>query len=440
MLDALKAREKENHPIQVGLVGLGAMGRAIAHQIGLTPGMRLAFVADQDETAANRGAEAYGKPTHVTTDVLAALQDEKIPYDVFVEATNSIVAAYDYCLAAIERGAHCVLMNAEVDAILGYLLRDAASRHGVLVTSDAGDQHGVLSRMMEEVEMWGFQITQAGNMKGFLDRHRNLEGTVEIARSLGLSTVQCLAYTDGSKLNIEMSIIANQYGLTPLVPGMQGPRAQKVEDVIDLFDFDAYGGQGRVDYVLGAQQHGGGVYVIGRCDSTFQQGYLNYYKVTNKHPYYLFFRPYHLCHLETPRAIALAALYGKAVCTHRRGRITDTFAYAKCDLKPGDRIEHAIGSDEVYGLIMEAQAADAAHLVPQGVLDAEGSTARPVLKHAVPRDQPLSWDDLDLPATRMMDLWAKQTPLFSSNNPSDPKRNGQRIASSQLPASEKPRI
>jgi predicted homoserine dehydrogenase-like protein len=412
MLQELRAREKDNRPIHVGLVGLGAMGLGIAYQIGKTPGMRLSFVADHDEAAARRGAEKYGKPTRVTTDALAALRDETVPCDVLVEATNSIVAAYDYCLAAIERRAHCVLMNAEVDAILGYLLREAAAKQGVVVTSDGGDQHGVLARMMEEIELWGFDIVQAGNMKGFLERHRDLAGTVDIAQKLGLSTVQCLAYTDGSKLNIEMSVIANEYGLTPLVPGMEGPRAEKVEDVVNLFDFDQYGGQGRVDYILGAKQHGGGVYVVGRCDDGFQQGYLNYYKVTNRHPYYLFLRPYHLCHLETPRAIALAALYGKAVCTMRQGRVTDCFAYAKRDLKPGDRIEHAIGSDEVYGLIMEARTADAANLVPQGVLDVEGSPERPVVKRMIPKDQPVSWDDLVFPETRMLELWTRQKALF----------------------------
>ena len=412
MLQELKEREKEGRPIHVGLIGLGAMGLGIAYQIGKTPGMRLSFVADFDEAAAQKGAEVYGKPTIVTRDGMAALKDEKIPCDVFVEATNSIVAAYDYCVAAIERKAHCVLMNAEVDAILGYLLRAQAAKQGVVVTSDAGDQHGVLARMIEEIEMWGFEITQAGNMKGFLDRHQNLTGIAEIAKKLRLSTVQCLAYTDGSKLNIEMSVIANEYGLTPLVPGMEGPRANKVQEVVDLFDFDKYNGQGRVDYILGAKEHGGGVYVVGKCESEFQQGYMNYYKVTNKHPYYVFLRPYHLCHLETPRAIALAALYGKAVCTMRQGRVTDTFAYAKKSSTAGTRIEHAIGGDEVYGLIDVAKTADAANHVPQGVLDIEGRPERPIFKRAVEKDQPITWDDIEIPANRMTELWEQQKPLI----------------------------
>jgi predicted homoserine dehydrogenase-like protein len=415
MLQELKQREKDGRLINVGLTGLGSMGLGVAYQIGRTPGMRLSFVADYDEAAAKKGAEVYGKPTNILKDSIAALKDPSIPCDVFVEATNSIVAAHDHCMAAIQRNAHCVLVNAEVDIVLGYLLRAAAAKQNVIVTSDAGDQHGVLARMMEEIGMLNFDIVQAGNMKGFLDRHQTLEGIEPIAKQLKLSKVQCLAYTDGSKLNIEMSIIANEYGLTPFIPGMEGPRANRVQDVTTLFDFDKYGQQGRVDYILGAKEHGSGVYVVGKCESEFQQRYLNYYKVTNKHPYYVFFRPYHLCHLETPRAIALAALYGKAVCTMRQGRVTDTFAYAKKDLKPGDKVQHAIGGNEVYGLIDEAKKADPANHVPQGVLAVEGQGQRPVIKSPVKKDQPITWDDIEIPENRMMDLWKKQKPLARLN-------------------------
>lgn len=411
MLNELKLRQSSGNPIRVGLVGLGAMGLGIAKQVAGTAGMILSFMADASAAALDKAKAAVGKDIPVYTNCYTALADPAVKCDVFVEATNSIVAAFDYCEAAIRQKSHVVLMNAEVDLILGPLLQDLARQHGVVVTSDAGDQHGVLARMMEEVEMWGFKIVQAGNMKGFLERHRDLAGTYEIAKKLSLSALQCLAYTDGSKLNIEMAIIANEYGLTPFVPGMEGPRATKVQEVFEKFDFDKYGDQGRIDYILGATEHGGGVYVIGRCDDTLQQGYLNYYKVANKHPYYLFFRPYHLCHLETTRAIALAALYGKAVITQRMGRVADCYAYAKRDLAPGDRIEHAIGSDEVYGLVDAAKTADAAGHVPQGVLDVENAPERPIMKRAVKKDQPITWDDVEIPDTRMLQLWTRQKPL-----------------------------
>ncbi len=389
------------------------MGLAITFQLSITPGMRLTFVADRDISCAQKAAEVYGKPVHVTTDCIAALEDEKIRCDVLVEATNSIVDAYDYCMAAIARKAHCVLMNAEVDLALGFLLRAAAEKNGVVVTSDAGDQHGVLSRLIEEIQMWGFGIVQAGNMKGFLDRHRTLSGSNEIAKSLRLSPTQCLAYTDGSKLNIEMAIIANEYGLKPEVPGMHGPRADKVEDVLELFDFPS-GAQGSVDYILGAKQHGGGVYVVAHCESELQHWYLNYYKVTNRHPYYLFFRPYHLCHLETPRAIALAALYGKAVCTMKKGRVTDCYAYAKRKLKPSDRVHHGIGSDEVYGMVDTVASANRDCCVPQALLESEDDRDHPIIKQAIEIEMPITWDAVEFPRTRLLELWGQQEALLAS--------------------------
>ncbi len=416
MLEELRQRDAEGRPIAVGIVGLGAMGQAIAYQISTTPGMRLSFVADTDIGRAQQAAELYGQPVHVTHDGIAALKDAQLACDVLVEATNSIVDAYDYCIAAIDRQAHCVLMNAEVDLALGFLLRAAAQKNGVVVTSDAGDQHGVLSRLIEEIELWGFGIVQAGNMKGFLDRYRTLAGSIEIARSLRLNPVQCLAYTDGSKLNIEMAIIANQYGLRPDIPGMRGPRADKVDDVMTLFDFTA-SAQGSVDYILGARQHGGGVYVVARCESEFQHWYLDYYKVINRHPFYLFFRPYHLCHLETTRAIALAALYGKAVCTMKKGRVTDCYAYAKTALTPGSVIRHGIGSDEIYGMVDEAARADHNGGVPQVLFESSARAEHPIITKKIAIDQPVTWDAVEFPRERLIELWHQQAALLARAEP-----------------------
>lgn len=396
MLEELKKREAEGRFIHVGLAGAGAMGLGIAWQIGKTPGMRLSFVTDLNQVAAQKAKEVYGKECVVGTDTLAVLQDKNIPLDVFVESTNAIGAAAEYCLAAIERKAHVVLMNAEVDLILGPLLQHEAAKQGVVVTSDAGDQHGVLARMMEEIEMWGFDIMQAGNIKGFLNRYATPESLAHEAEIRKLSLDQCCAYTDGSKLNIEMAIIGNEYNLTPLVPGMEGPKCQTIEEAINLFDFDAYQNQGRVDYILGARP-GGGVYVVGKCDDEFQKHYLWYYKVISKHPYYLFYRPYHLCHLETTRAIALAALYSKAVLTQRHGRVNDVYAYAKKDLEVGTEIKHGIGNDAVYGIVSAAHEADANNQIPQGVLDSTEAPSRTRLLVSKKKDEPILWSDVSIP-------------------------------------------
>ena len=304
MLDALRQRETAGQPIRIALVGAGSMGLGIAWQVGRTPGMRLVSIADVDLDASRRAAEAYGRPyrtdesgrmavgddlTVVGRDALAQIEAGRGHVDVMVEATNTVSFAAEATLAAIRGGAHVVLMNAEVDLALGPLLQREAASAGVVVTSDAGDQHGVLARMLEEIRLWGFRIVMAGNIKGFLDRYATAEGLLHEAAIRNLNPIQCCAYTDGSKLGVEMAIISNATGLVPWVPGMEGPAAVDVHEVFERFDFDKYGERGVVDYLLGAQP-GGGVVVVGHCDDPLQASYLQYYKM-GMGPYYLFYRP-----------------------------------------------------------------------------------------------------------------------------------------------------
>lgn len=181
MLNELQYREKTGSPIRVGLIGAGSMGTGIAWQIGRTPGMRLAFIAATTMESVQRAQIAYGKETKLYSNADQALDDPNIEFDVLVDATSTIGISARYALKAIHRKAHVVLLNAHVDLFLGFYLQHEAAKHGVIVTSDAGDQHGVLARMIEEIQLWGFQITQAGNIKGFLDRHSTADSKREIA-------------------------------------------------------------------------------------------------------------------------------------------------------------------------------------------------------------------------------------------------------------------
>lgn len=423
LLEELQQRDAEGRPIRVGLIGAGAMGVGIAWQVSRTPGMEIVFVGDIDRAAANVAVEKAGRvgihldqsgqlpvspddgAVMVTDDPLKLLGDETLAVDVIVEASNTIGPAARYCLAAVERGTDVILMNAEVDLALGTLLQKEAAKTGAVVTSDAGDQHGVLKAMIDEIRLWGFDIVQAGNMKGFLNRYATPEMMKEEAAKRNLSPVQCCAYTDGTKLSIEMACLANSEGLTPLVPGMEGPRAEHVSEVMELFDFSRYGDQGRVDYVLGGEP-GPGVYVVGHCDDPLQAGYMNYYKMGSG-PFYLFYRPYHLCHVETPRAIAEAALHRRPLMTPKAGRLTDVFAYAKSGLPAGTEIEHGIGGPAFYGLIETASDADEQGGVPVAVLEGEGE-AKPRLRRDLGKDERLTWDAIELPDTFLWKRWQEE--------------------------------
>jgi len=418
VLNRLRQLQRDNEPIRVGLVGAGSMGLGIARQIGNTPGMELSFVADLSLQAAQQAARASGQKAAPAgaggnggpdsdvclycTDALSLLQESSVNFDVLVEATNAIGPAGRYCRAAIQRSAHVVLMNAEVDLALGPLMQREARWKNVVVSSDGGDQHGVLKRMIDDISLWGFRIVQAGNIKGFLDRYATADALVEEAKKRHLNPVQCCAYTDGTKLNVEMALIANGLGLLPSTPGMEGPACDDVHEVMKLFDFDAYGDQGRVDYILGAKPSGG-VYVVAHCDDPLQMRYLEYYKMGGG-PYYLFYRPYHLCHLETPRVIAESVLDGTTLLHPGFGRHTEVWAYAKRSVKSGTPVEHGIGGDLFYGLIDKNDHNDQ---VPIVLLEPEaGRTVR--FTRDVEKDQPIHWPDIELPDSYLVESWREQ--------------------------------
>lgn len=416
ILSRLQQRASENRPVKVGVIGAGSMGAGIAARVLRTPGMRLAWVCDLDARKAHAATIAAGaepaslgdvadsRAVIVGDDALAFLASDRsaLEIDVLVESTNVVVAAARHCLAAIDRSAHVVLMNAEVDLAFGSLLAARASERGVVLSSDAGDQHGVLKRMIDEIQLWGIGIVQIGNIKGFLDRYQTADGLIDEAAKRQLNPVQCCAFTDGTKLNIEMAVIANATGAVPTVRGMEGPRAAHVSDVLRLFDFPSYPvDRAVVDYVLGAEPSGG-VYVVGFCDEPTQMRYLQYYKL-GPGPYYLFYRPYHLCHLESTYAIGLAALYGEAVARPLPERVCDVYAFAKRDLTYGERLAHGIGGDQAYGLIDHCERTESAELVPIWMLDATGSDAA-TLKRSLRKDEPIRLNDVEFNDRHLMAL------------------------------------
>ncbi len=431
LIHKLNKLQAEGGRIAVGVIGCGAMGLGVARQTARTPAMDVVFVADINQEAAERGILATGKRPILVADssnlparvafeetyllagptefILEAVQNSEI--NALVECSNSIYEAFLYCQAAIQQNAHVILMNAEVDLVLGRTLAHLARKHNVVVSSDAGDQHGVLATMADEIRLWGFKIVQAGNMKGFLNRRGNAASSKEWADKQKLSVVQTVSYTDGTKMNIEQALIGNYLGLTPIKPGMEGPQCADIKDVLENFDFDSYHGQGRVDYTVGVPWPGGGVYIVGESHDDDQHFLLNYYKVSHKRPYYLFFRPYHLCHLETPRAIAQAYFDNRPVIPPSTGpMLNDVYAYAKTDLAPGTIIGHAIGGDELYGLVNATAPAEADHNVPIYWFEhQEGKHC--VLNVAKQQDEPIRWSDVTFPDTNFHRLLKAQQEL-----------------------------
>lgn len=363
MLERLASLDK---PIRVGIVGAGSMGKGLTYQCGVTPGMECVALADILIDRAAACADTLGRPHRVVTStaemhdairegLLAICADGLLvatceAVDVLVESSNAIVEGAGFVIAALTSGKPVVLMNAEIDLTFGPHFVKLARDNGVVCSSCDGDQYGVIKHLADELTLWGFELVMAGNIKGFLNRDANPTNIVSEADKRNLDYKMCSAYTDGTKLCIEMALLANALGLHTDVPGMHGPRAEHVSDALTLFDFESMwdGSEGVVDYILGAKPDGG-VFAIGYCDNPFQQQMLAYYKM-GPGPFYVFYRPYHLCHVESMASIATAFLDGEMLLEPKCGFRTNVYAYAKRDLKKGEELD-GIGGHACYGMI-----------------------------------------------------------------------------------------
>lgn len=410
MYEDLLQLEKEGKPIRLCVIGAGGhQGMGICAQTRLIPGLRVAGTVDLDiekaEEATLRSNPIYIDTPIISNDFRSILKSHI--FDIVIEATTSVEYGAKHSIAAIEKGIPVILMNAELDLLLRPLLNKIAKDNNTIVSSDSGDQPGIISAMCNEILTMGLKLKMLGNIKGFLDLHAHFQQMIPAAEQRHINVQQCVAMTDGSKVNVEMSILSNAFNARPLIRGMEGPGMKQVTEVLDKFDF-SYPGCA-VEYILGAKP-GGGVFIIAESQDPLQQEYLEYYK-RGKGPYYLFYRPYHLCHLETPRAIVNTFLYKKEVLKPKNF-LTNVFAFAKRDIQKGFIIKKSIGSDNFYGMIDTYE--NAPDLVPIALLENEGPEY-PVLKRRIIRDEPLTWADLDFPETYLWKLYAKQEKFLNKD-------------------------
>jgi predicted homoserine dehydrogenase-like protein len=405
MEDLATRLRRLERPVAVALIGAGSAGKGITYQSLITPGVNIVALADVRIERAIACAEEFdrafkvvdtqaGVDEAVRDGILAVCENGALcaaaaGADVCLDASNALAEAPRLALAALDTGKHLVMMNAEADLIFGPYFMTLADRRGLVYTSCDGDQPAVIKRLADELSLWGFELVMAGNIKGFLDRYANPTTIVPEAQKRGLDPKMCASYTDGSKIAIEMALVANGLGLRTPVPGMLGPRADDLYDVFTLFDFaDLWKGrQGVVDYVIGPRPKGG-VFAIGFSDHPFQKFMLDWFPSDlGPGPYYLFYRPYHLIHVEALRTAAEAALDRTSLLAPRFGFRTNVYAYAKRHLRAGERLD-GIGGFSCYGLIENAADNSARPGLP--ICLAEDI----VLVRDVFKDGKIFWDDI----------------------------------------------
>jgi predicted homoserine dehydrogenase-like protein len=292
------------------------------------------------------------------------------------------------------------LVNAELDSLLGPILKAKADRAGVVVTHTDGDEPGVAMTLFRYLRSLGLHPVAAGNIKGMVDYYRTPETQRAFAQKNDQDAKKVTSFADATKLSMEATVLANATGFHAGRRGMYGPACTYVREMASLLPADQMLATGLVDYALGAAPHTG-AFVIVHEEAPLKKAQLAYYKLGDG-PFYVFYTPFHLPHIQIASTIGRAVVHGDATVAPIAGPVCEVVTVAKRDLKAGERLD-GIGGFCTYGLIDNTTAARTTAALPIGL--SEGC----VLRRAVAKDGVLLFDDVDAPAGRMVEaLWREQ--------------------------------
>ena len=308
-------------------------------------------------------------------------------------------------LNAFAHGKHVVLVNAELDSFLGPILKVKADQSGVVVTHTDGDEPGVAMTLLRYLRSLGLRPVAAGNIKGMVDYYRNPETQKKFAAANDQDVRKVTSFADSTKLSMEATVLANATGFHAGRRGRYGPACKEVREIANMLPADEMLSTGLVDFALGAAPHTG-AFVIIHEESPLKKTQLAYYKLGNG-PFYVFYTPFHLPHLQIASTIARAAIHHDATVAPIAGPVCEVVTLAKRDLKTGERLD-GIGGFCTYGLIDNAPAARAINALP--IAFSDGC----IMRRNVLKDEALSFEDVERPYGGIVDeLWHEQNARWS---------------------------
>lgn len=360
-------------PARIGLSGTGFIAEGLARLLNSQPERYhvTSVLTDrkvEDLPQSLKNARATHDP--------AELADRS---DLVVECSGRVGRAMRTASEVLGREMPLVTMNAEFQVTLG-----AAFAGSHLITEAQGDQPGSLAALREEAIAMGFRPRVYGSQKGFLCTDPQPDDMAYWAQRQGISIPSTVAFTDGTKVQIEQALVANGLGADIAQEGMIGPSAATLESGGEVLARKAFQlNTSLSDYVL---QPGGKGEVFIIAEHPDQPEHLAYYKLGDG-PFFMLTRPFHLGHYEVPITIERMLNGGPPLLRSDASPRYSVAAIAKRDLPRGTRVDRAIGSFQFRGIAVSV--ADRPDHVPIGLLE-DCRLGQPVEK-----GQMMTWSDIE---------------------------------------------
>ena len=368
---------------RIGIAGSGYIARGLVLALQSQADLGVSRVLTRTDPSRR---DDFPRPELLTTSINEIVDSS----DLVVECSGDVLHATVIVDAALRAGLPVVTMDAEMQVTTGSYFVGRG-----VITEAEGDQPGCLAALKEDAVQMGFEPFVYGNIKGFLNHTPTLSDMEYWAAKQGISLDKCIAFTDGTKVQVEQALVANGLDATIAADGLLGLQAEGIYDAgQELAKRAKDSGHALSDFVLSPASPPG-VFIVAEHDER-QQLYLRNFKLGDG-PYYVLLRNYHLCHLEIPKSIRRVLTGGGVLLNNSPSPAIGVAAVAKRTMEKGHVFQQAIGSFDVRGIAVKA--ADNPGHAPIGLL--EGA----VVRHRIEPDQQVSINDIDIPDSLAHAAW-----------------------------------
>ncbi len=365
----------------VGIVGTGFIARGLLYALEYQHGLKPGPVLTRRRIEA---CEDFPRPDLLTNSLERLIAN----CDLIVECSGHPLHAAAVIDAALAAGIPVLTSDVEFHVTLGSCFEGRS-----FLSETEGDQPGSFAALRSELIEMGFTPSAYGNLKRFSDLNPTRANMEHWSERQGISLQQVTAFTDGTKLQLEMALTANAFGAGILQAGLRCFPGKETE----AFGRELAAAASRpiVDYAV-SPEFPAGVLITAKADDVRQAPYLKYLKMGDG-PDYTFVRPYHLCHIEIIKTIRRTLAGAPPLLTNGADPTISVAAVAKRQLGAGEVISCAMGSFETRGICVNI--ADEPDHVPIGLLyDA-------VVSKPVAEGELITWDQVELPGSFALSLW-----------------------------------
>ena len=331
--------------------------------------------------------------------------------EIFIEATGNPIVGTVHAVKIIKQKKNLILVNVEADVTCGKYLADLAKENNVICSMAYGDQPSLIMEQIEWARLNGFSVVCAGKGTKY---HPEFEystpdtvwGYYGLSKERaeiesGMNPKMFNSFLCGDKSAIEMCAVSNAANLKCPSNGLTFPPVG-VYDIAKKLIPKEEGGlidyEGQVEVISSIDLNKKdipndlrwGVYIVIKAQNQYVKNcFKDYGMVTDvSGNYSAIWRPYHYIGLELAQSIYSIALDQKAT-----GQIVnynaDVAAYAKKDLKAGDRLDGEGGFCARGKLITSKKSKDE-KILPLGLTDGA------IVKKDINKDQSIRLNDVEL--------------------------------------------